>query len=75
MLPLEEQLLQRPFLFRERLASTLSQDVQLCHIVLEQVGRHFRLLEGVANPHGGNVPEQDVSELIHRLRIDLQSLL
>jgi len=60
---------------REGLATALAQDVELLQIVFEQIGRHFGLLERVADTHGRNVPVQNLPELVHGLRIDFQGLL
>jgi hypothetical protein len=43
--------------------------------VLEKVGRHFRLLERIADAHRRHVLEKDMPELIHRLRVYFKRLL
>jgi hypothetical protein len=67
--------LQLRFVLTERLASSLAKNIQLCHIMFEQVRRHLWLLERVIDPNGGNMPVQDVPQLIHGLRVDFQRLL
>ena len=72
---LQENSLQIGFRLRKGLAPALAQDVELFQIVLEQISRHFRLFERIADPYSRNVPIQNVPELVHGLRIDLQGLL
>src|SRR3546814_19066183 len=47
----------------------------LCQVVFHQIRGHFGPFEGVAYPDCGHFTEQYLSELIHRLRIDLKCFL
>src|SRR5712664_1056828 len=63
------------FVLCKRFAATLAENIELGHIVLEQVRCHFGLLERVANADGRDVAKQDVPKLVHRLSINFQGLL
>src|SRR5713101_1695332 len=63
------------FVLCKRFAAALAENIELGHIVLEQVRCHFRLLERVANADGRDVAKQDVPKLVHRLCVNFQRLL
>lgn len=71
----DEELAESGFVLGERFTSALPENVQLPHVVLEQVGCHLRLLKRVANADGWYVLEEDDSKLVHGLRVYLQRLL
>jgi hypothetical protein len=73
--PLTEKLLQIGLSLRKRLRAALPKNIQLPEVVFEQVGSHLGLFERIADPHGRYPVEQNVAQLVHRLRVYLQRLL
>src|SRR6266481_1911994 len=63
------------FVGGERLPAALVKHAQFLEVRLQQVGRHFRLLERVVDADSLDFVKQNEPQLLHRCRVYVQRLL